>query len=188
MIKIELQGINNVVARLSDIEKKLSDENMKALNAQRGEAFAQFVREGVQGGTLGMDPISPMREDLSNGPHLPMLNTGEVMETLEVRSYNRWSVVGFLSNGKARKIPSYMSELTAKKTVAQIVQMQHVLSGFRIKVTAKMRKWMAWQDVFFSPKKEFIQFKPRPFVYNALSQWLSGNRDLEIVSKFLKGL
>lgn len=194
MIRIETDGLLSVIADLDGLQKKLSNQNIADLNEKRAENFKKHLVNWVKTDQLGLSPISSATEMIS-GPHHPMSDTNEMIDSVEVKAQSEYAEVGFFKNGEAGKLHTKLAGAKSEHRlrIYEIVQMHHVRSGFRIPkgntgISKEMREFFAANRIYLSESKKFIYVKTRPFLWKALSKYFLERRDDKIINEFVKGL
>lgn len=176
-----LVGKNELFAFLDDMEEKIEKGD---LNARRAESFKNFVIERVHTGLLDLDAISEATAVLSpEGDHEPIAASGYLLEKMIVESHKKGdAIVGYKKGG-----PKYPG---SKLTVHQIAVLQH--TGFRIPLSGekgkRVRKWLAIHGIYPRANKEFLEVKPRPFLFKAAVRFVDSGIDKEIIEQFIKEL
>ena len=192
-IDVKVEGLNEVIAYIHNIEKQLSPSKMQKLNKKRAEAFRKFTIKAVREGKLGLQDLSEatmrIKSYQGKSSNIPMYEEGDFVKAMSTQKGENSSVeVGYFAGGTKTK--------NKKKNVeyAYLAMLHHATGGYRIPVdisSAKgkaSRNWLSGKGINISASKSFIHVSPRPFLYKSIEAFVQGKEDDKIIKQFLESL
>ncbi len=198
MTSIYIKGLEAVRADITNLVIKVGESG---LNRARANAFQKYAEKEIAGGTLALRTISAATAFM-RGDHEPINDTGELLKHIKVRGRKRKAPAlkknvieaGYFTNSK--KYPKRDEYSTTNLKINQIATLHH--TGYRIPTTGeKGRKVLAYlgkhlkgfnsgeSRVKASSGRQFIQVKPRPFLYKAAQRFAESGADTKAINQYV---